>query len=376
MHKLTTMQKNKFMLLVASALVYASCGHAQLITMPGSFITADTNSTIVLNNTGLANHAAGESFQNTFKFTGDGEVRLSGSEPIRFNKLIVEKSSNTNLVLNDDITIDKSISFYGGTIDLNNKTIHLEPTAILVNENQSSRITGLRGGVVLIRTSVASSTANPGNLGAIIHAYQTIGDVTIKRGHKAQTGIFMDEGIERYYDIEFSNNELNHVQLHFDYFNTEMNGQEEARIKIYKSDDNGFHWSQQNVSTTMRNVELRGKTNISQRWTLATPDVLNAEKASSSSRLRKWPNPATNYFYVQAEADGDAHIQIFDVSGKSFGSYTEKKGTAIKIETISPGIYIIKAEGNNLDESTRVIVLDKNKNQMPGILKATGNKLN
>jgi hypothetical protein len=371
------MQRNKFTLLAASAVVYATCSHAQLVTMPGSFVKADTNSTIVLNNTGLVNHAAGASFQSAIRFTGDADVRLTGSEPIRFSRVRLEKNTNSKLMLNEDITIDKSLSFYGGTVDLNNKTIHLEPAAALVNENQSSRIIGPRGGMVFIHASVASSMSNPGNLGAHISAPGTIGDVTIKRGHKAQTGISMDESIERYYDIEFANKQLNHVRLTFDHFSSELNGQEEARIKIYKSEDQGFRWSQQKANNITHDAELTGKTNTFQRWTLATPDEFIVESVSSNGALRAWPNPATSYVYVQANADGDAHIQVFDVSGKSFGSYIAKKGSAIKIENLSPGIYILKADGNSLDKSTRVIVLDKNKNQSPGISKnPAGTKLN
>jgi Secretion system C-terminal sorting domain len=371
--------KNIFRLLAVTMFIceISARAYSQLTTMPGSFITADTSSTIVLNNTGLVNHAAGASFKNAFKFSGDADGRLSGSEPIRFNRIILDKSPNARLILNQDIIVDKSLSFYGGTIDLNNKTIHLESTATLINESATSRIIGPQGGVVSIQVNVASSVANPGNLGAIIKASQYIGDVTIKRGHKSQSGISMDESIERYYEIEFANNQPNHVRLSFDHFNSELNGQEEARIRIYKSDDKGFHWSKQNTNGAMQGVELTGMANTCQRWTLATPDELSVEKASSTGVLRTWPNPAMNYFYVLAEADGDAHIQVFDISGKSFGSYIAKKGNAIKIESLSPGIYIIKADGNNLDKSTRVIVLGKNKNQTPGLFKTpTGSKMN
>jgi hypothetical protein len=355
-------------LLAAGLLLLTHSSNGQLVTMPGSFVTADTTSTIVLNNIGVTNHAAAGKFENVFRLTGDGEIRFGGSEPMRFNKIVLEKSNNSKLVLTQDITLEKSLLFNAGIIDLNGRTIKLEPQAILLNENRSSRITGPRGGFVSIDVNVTSSAANPGNLGATISSSGAIGDVTVKRGHKAQSGISMDQSIERYYDIEFANKNLSQARLSFDHFDVELNGQEETRIKVYKSDDQGFHWREQNDDNRMQDVELTGKTNTSQRWTLATPDELSTEKASSRV-LRTWPNPATNYFYVQAYADGDAHIQVLDVSGKSFGTYIVKKGNAIKVENLSPGVYIVKADGKNLSKSVRVIVMNNNTKQMPALLK-------
>ena len=364
-------------LLAAGLLLLTHSSNGQLVIMPGSFVTADTTSTIVLNNIGVANHAAVGKFNNVFRLTGDAEIGLGGSEPIRFNKIVLEKNANSKLVLTQDITLEKSLLFKAGMIDLNGRTIKLEPQATLVNENKSSRIIGPRGGFVSIQANIASSAANPGNLGATITSPGVIGDVTIKRGHKAQSGISMNQSIERYYDIEFANRNLSKARLSFDHFDVELNGQEETRTKVYKSDDQGFHWREQSVNNRVQDVELTGKTNTSERWTLATPDDFGTEKGSSTGVLRTWPNPARNYFYVQADADGDAHIQVFDVSGKSFGAYTVKKGNAIKVENLSPGVYVIKADGKNLDKSTRVIVMDKNKNQTPRIFKTpTESKMN
>jgi hypothetical protein len=361
--------KNICGLLAAGLLLLTHSSNGQLVIMPGSFVTADTTSAIVLNNIGVANHAAASKFDNVFRLTGDAEIGLGGSEPMRFNKIVLEKSANSKLVLTQDITLEKSLLFNAGMIDLNGRTIKLEPQATLVNENKSSRITGPRGGFVSIQANIASSAANPGNLGATITSSGVIGDVTIKRGHKAQSGISMDQSIERYYDIEFANKNLSQARLSFDHFDVELNGQEEARIKVYKSDDQGFHWREQNANNRMQDVELTGKTSTSERWTLATPDELSTEKGSPTGVLRTWPNPATNYFYVQADADGDAHIQVFDVSGKSFGAFTAKKGNVMKIENLSPGVYIIKADGKNLSKSLRVIVMGNNTKQMPALLK-------
>jgi Secretion system C-terminal sorting domain len=251
---------------------------------------------------------------------------------------------------------------------------------MLLNESKSSRITGAHGGFVSIQLNAgASQVVNPGRLGAILSASEPMGTITIKRGHKMQSGFSLDESIERYYDIEFANNKLDHVAVRFNYFDVELNGQNEQAIKVYQSQDRGIHWKLQGKAfqNAAADIELKEKANAISRWTLATPDALtNRKSLPSTAVLRTWPNPAGSYFYVQVEgAVDDAQLQIFDVNGKLHRSSRLKQGTALKIEGLSPGVYIIKAEGNNLNRSNRVIVQDKGSNEIPNLLKTPSKKL-
>jgi hypothetical protein len=372
--------KNIFTLLTGCALVAAHVTSAQLITTPGSFIKGDTNSFIVLNDLGITNQTAEARFENIFKFTGSRDVRLIGTDRMKINKMIVERQANAKVLLDQDLDINRSIVFSGGLIDLNGREIHLQPEAMLVNETQSSRITGSHGGFVSITVSPSSSsTVNPGNLGVVFNSYQPIGIVTIKRGHKAQFGFSMDESIERYYDIEFANNKLDHVAVRFNYFGVELNGQNEQAIKVYQSQDRGIRWKLQEkaVQNAAADIDLKEKANATSRWTLATPDALtNRKSLPSTAILRTWPNPAGSYFYVQVEgAVDDAQLQIFDVNGKLYRSSHFKQGTALKIEGLLPGVYIIKVEAKNLTKSSWVIVQDTGPNQIPNLLKTPSKKL-
>jgi hypothetical protein len=363
--------KNIFRLLTGWVLLSAHSCPAQLVTMQGSFIRSDTTSFVVLNDLGLENRATVAQFDNVFKFTGGTNIKLSGSNGISFSKIILEKKDNGKLLLDQDIDIKQSILFSGGLIDLNNRILNLQPGGLLLNENKSSRITGTHGGFVSIHMDkVPSPAVDPGNLGAIITSAGNIGPVTIKRGHKMQSGFSMEQSIQRYYDIEFANNELDQVGIRFEYFDAELNGQHENNIKIYESDDYGIHWNMQAnaIRNAVPDFGAKGKANY--RWTLATPEQLKIESSSSAGILRTWPNPAGNYFYVQApESDGDGQVQVFDVAGKLYRSFIVKQGGVIKIEGLLPGIYIIKAEGKNFSKSNRVIVQDKNTNQIPNLLK-------
>jgi len=365
--------KNIFWLLAGWALLSAHSCPAQLVTMPGSFIKTDTNSFVVLNDLGIENHTTGAEFDNVFKFTGSTDTRLSGSNRILFSKIILEKQANAKLLLDQDIDIERSILFSGGLVDLNKRVINLGADASLLNESKSSRITGTNGGYVSIHINLDRPiVVNPGNLGAMISSSDRMGFVTIKRGHKIQSGFSMDESIQRYYDIEFANNNLNHASLSFSYFDAELNGQDENMIKVFKSDDRGIHWNMQ--ANAIRNMvpdfEEKANMNTIYRWTLAAEDNFTTKKTlDRASVLRAWPNPASDYFFVRVEAEDDVQLQVFDVSGKLYRSLLVKKGNAVKVEGLLPGVYIIKAEGKNINKSNRVIVLDKNTNQIPGLLK-------
>jgi hypothetical protein len=372
--------KNIFTALTGCALVVAHAGSAQLITTKGSFIKSDTNSFIVLNDLGFANQIAQARFDNVFKFTGGTDVRLAGTNRIWFNKIILEKQDNAKVLLDQDLDISHSMLFSGGLMDLNNREIQLQPEAVFLNENKSSRITGTHGGFVSIQANAGSSlTVNPGNLGAIVNSSEPIGTITIKRGHKTQSGFSLDESIQRYYDIEFANNNLDRVAVRFNYFDAELNGQDENRIRVYQSPDRGIHWSMQEngVQHTLSYIKSKGNTDSPNRFTLASPGLFTNQKVSlSTAALRTWPNPASAYFYVQVDgSEGDAQVQVFDVEGKLHRSYNCKQGTALKIEGLLPGVYIIKVEAKNVTKSGRVIVQNTGPNQIPNLLKTPSKKL-
>ena len=351
-------------------------GSAQLVTTEGSYIISDTTSFIVLNNVGIVSQSAQPQFENIFKFMGSKDVKVDGNHKIRFNKMIVELQDGAKVLLDQDLDIHESILFAGGFIDLNNREIHLQPGAKLLEENKSSRITGDRGGFVSIQVDAGSSPmVNPGNLGAILNSSEPIGTVSIRRGHRRQSGFSMNESIHRYYDIEFTNSHLNHASVRFKYFNEELNGQNEKTIKVYQSSDQGIHWNAQ--ENAIVDVVVKGKANTSNRWTLSTPDKFaNQTTLNSTTTLRTWPNPASSYFYTQIEGlEGDALVQVYDVNGKLHRSSNVNQGAILKIDGLLPGVYIISVTGKNLNKSNRVIIQNGGSQQVPGFIKTPSKTL-
>lgn len=264
------------------------------------------------------------------------------------------------MILEQDLDIERTIEFSGGLLDLNNEVVSLQPKASLLNESESSRVIGNIGGYVSIKMNLDRSfEANPGNLGAILSSALPLGTVTLKRGHKIQTGFTTDASIQRYFDIEFENDQNPHVQLRFNYVEQELNGKEPNALTVYKSEDRGMHWNMQ--ANAVRNVvpdfSTKDQTVTINRWTLAAADRSKvANSINKSGELRTWPNPASGFFYVQAPVEEDVDIKLFDATGKFYQSLTAKNGSITKITGLPPGSYIIKAEGKTFRGSNRVIV--------------------
>ena len=83
------------------------------------------------------------------------------------------------------------------------------------------------------------SAINLGNLGAVITSNTNLGNTTIRRGHKVQTGISgSNNSILRYFDIIPTNNTALKASLRFYYFDAELNSLSEAKL---------YHWQSSNL---------------------------------------------------------------------------------------------------------------------------------
>lgn len=243
-------------------------------------------------NDGIFDQAAG-----TVHFSGNTNTTISGTQTIRFNILEVAKGTNNRLLLQRNINADNQISFITGYLDLNGFNISLAPTALLIGEMESSRITGTTGGYIeIINTLNAPSAINPGNLGATVTSAANMGSTVIRRGHQSQVnGAGAGNSIHRYYDITPATNTGLNATFRFKYFDTELNGLTENTLMLWKSINN-TNWTNENFTTRdlfTNYVEKTGITGFS-RWTLSSPGnalpvnglVLNGQWQNNNARLR------------------------------------------------------------------------------------------
>jgi len=249
---------------------------AQFNISPGTSLTTSNGAILIFNNIDLVNNGTinQQTGQGKFIFSGSSNNNISGSSNPLFDVMEISKTGSAVVSLLQNINIGTGINFTSGLINLNKNNIFLQPSALLNNESETSRITGITGGYVQITALLnAPSAANPGNLGAVISSSQNLGSTVINRGHVSQTN---NDGngnsINRYFDISPANDDGLNATLRFQYFDAELNGLTENTLVLYKSTDN-IKWVNQGLSTrdvTNNYVELTGISSLS-RWTLSSP---------------------------------------------------------------------------------------------------------
>ncbi len=151
---------------------------------------------------------------------------------------------NGNLILKSDV-------------DLNGQDVVLGNSAFLIEENGT--FYGASGTISTTRNLSNISSENVAGLGAIITTAADMGSTTIVRGHNAYP-FGTNNSTKRYFDITPTNNIELSASLSFLYRESELNGNTESGLELFKSTDNKSTWINQNgtVNTTSNMVSLSG----------------------------------------------------------------------------------------------------------------------
>jgi Secretion system C-terminal sorting domain len=264
-----------FIITIAILLLFAFSAAAQLFVQSGAVVKTTGNAVITLQdmdlvNNGTINQLTGE---GRFVFTGVADNTISGSSNPLFDIFEIAKTGTAKISILQNINIGTTVNFTSGLINLNNNTIYLQPSALLIGENENSRITGGSGGYVEITSILNAPPAiNPGNLGAIIATSQNLGSTSIRRGHISQVNASnAGTSILRYYDISPANNTALNASLRLTYFDAELNGLDENSLTLWKSSNNTT-WL--NMGYAVRDVVANyvGQSGLADfsRWTLSS----------------------------------------------------------------------------------------------------------
>jgi hypothetical protein len=244
---------------------------AQLYIGAGAQWVNTGNVVVTINNLDLVNNGSFVAGNSGVRFSGSSDNNIAGSSTTTFYDLVLAKGINNKLILITNANIDHQLVFTSGLLDLNQKNLTLASTAVLINENENSRTIGPNGGETIITLNLNQpNIVNPGNLGSIITSNQDMGSVTIRRGHKPQSGTGLGISIRRYFDIQPTINNNLQATLRFKYFDAELNGQNENTMIMFKSVDNGVNWTNQSINSRDIAANWVEKTNINDfsRWTL------------------------------------------------------------------------------------------------------------
>ena len=307
-----------------------------------------------LENNGTINQAKGD---GSFRFSGKKNATISGSSSPTFAILKIAKT-NAKVSLATNINIVSSVAFTSGLLDLNKKNMTLNASASLSGESETSYIIGPLGGEVVITVNMNKPTAvNAGNLGAVITSAFDLGQVTIRRGHKLQSGTGMQGSIARYYSIVPTSAQTSTVRLY--YLDTELNGKIENQLKFFRSADNGGSWFDQ--SFTSRNVASNWveKTGVTafDRLTLSSDVAFTGISTDPSSELAQQdkmmlkkfvvgPNPNNgNFWFVINSIDKETTVSLFTTDGKRVKEFRVSDQRQQQVNGIANGVYLLTAPG-------------------------------
>ena len=267
---------------------------AQDLMISNSALVSVKNGTYIIlqgnyNNSGTltANTAS------TIKFMGSSQQTITNSGSQTFGNITIDKTSN-NVIINNDILINGTLTLTSGDFYLNGKTCTLGSSATL-SETSGNTVKGTSGTITTTRDLNAPNNLNVAGLGTEITSSANLGSTVITRGHAAQSG-GSNTGITRYFDITPTNDNNLNATLIFHYDDSELNSVTESDLELFRSTDSGSNWSEEGgtVNTTNNTVTLSGIGEFS-RWTLAgTSSPLPVELTSfidsvtTEGLLLKW----------------------------------------------------------------------------------------
>lgn len=333
---------------------------ASLRISQGASIIASGDVKIVLNDAGLVNNGSFASGESTVVFTGNAvkqPLSVSGSSRTAFHHLTINRPFE-QLQLSNDIAVRGTLQFSAGNLELNNYTLDLGTTGIILGENSNARITGERGGrVVAIASLNAPSKTNPGNIGVEVSATANLGQTVITRGHVRQVNERGQQGINRYYDIQPANRNVA-FSARFFYLQPEVGALNENEFVVWSG--NAFKgW----VASGSENADAAGNwieaSNLSQvntftlglaeKNTATTKQIQGAGLSIHSAQA--FPNPARDRFTVAIYSD---------VTRAGTISLTDNHGRTLQRKQIqySPGLNTIQWNVSSLAAGTYYVVFE------------------
>lgn len=368
---------------VASSTYTLSFDFSQIATSAGpesfSFVVTYLNSGSTFRSDeaigdGIGSGNPGEnsvSFDTYFQYSSgsEGGAAVTAQEG---NWSDVSTWANGNVPLTEDaVTIDHDV------------TLDQDATLSSLAVNSGNTVTGSGGGNIITLTNQGmltnngtfdaiieatrtvnnpSSGVNVAGLGAVINTSANLGDVTVTRGHTVQQNGGGNSSIERYYDINPSqNNSGLSATLTFNYADSELNGLTEGDLTFFTSDDGGTSWTQAGFDSrdvSANTVTLSGIQSFS-RWTLGSESnplpveltTFEARQSEDGAALQWTTASETNNsgFAVQhAEGEGS-----FERTGwvDGSGTTTETQNYRFSVDDLSAGTHRFRLKQVDLDGS-------------------------
>ncbi|MCB9317030.1 MAG: T9SS type A sorting domain-containing protein [Lewinellaceae bacterium] len=239
---------------------------------------------------------------------GTSTVLLEGNTPGALNS---GGGPFYNLILHHDVTLNNSIqieqalSLINADFELNGSVITLSPGATM-SEQPDNTVKGPLGHIITTRNLNAPGNQNVGGMGFELTTGADLGSTEIIRAHAPQT-ILGNAGILRYFDVTPSNNSGLNAGIVFHYDDSELNGNNESELDLYRSDDGGNSWIYVagNRDPDANTYTATGIESFS-RWTLNSGCPVSTQAACQD-------------ITVYLDATGQASITAAEIDGGSLG---------------------------------------------------------
>lgn len=199
-----------------------------------------TSRNLKLNGSGTSIAVSGNIITNgsTIEYNGTSAQNFP-QDNISYENVKFNNPAGVNLV--DNVSLPALIQITSGDLNLNGKILTLLENATL-SETPGNTITGNSGFIVMTRNLNAPNNLNVGGLGAQITTLSNLGLTEIKRGANVQTLPLGNQAIRRWYSIKpFNNSNLN-ATLVFNYDTTELNGNDESKLTLFRSTNAGVNY--------------------------------------------------------------------------------------------------------------------------------------
>lgn len=271
----------------------------------------------------------------------------------------VEVVNAAGVTLMNDLAVTGSLKVTNGDLDLGGKTISLTGSATLT-ETAGNTVKGTSGKITASANLNAPSSVNPGGLGAVISSSANLGNTVVERYHSAASGNG-NTGILRRYNVQPATNTGLNATMRFYYDESELNGQTEAGLVIFRSAngaDNTWSTIPSFVNAADNYVEVPN-VGESAYWTIGgsgTP--LPVEDAGEDLPVtfrvqQNYPNPfnpATTINFDVPEA-GFVNVSVYNTLGEKVAELVNnslgagRHSVSFDGSKLSSGVYICKLSG-------------------------------
>ena len=317
-----------------------------LINANGSSIVVSGQTSILLDgnwsNTGTFLPGSG-----TLVFNGSQDQTMAQSDLAGYQNITVHKLMG-KLELLDSLQVNGVLTLNDGDFDLQNEILILGDHGLLVEDDINGGVViGAAGAVLTIRELNAPAMTNPGQIGLRIESDLNLDSTEIRRTFEpVAIGTFI--GISRILEARPKNNTGLDATLEFQYFDSELGANTEAKLRLFASYDNGLNWTllPSNLAPLLNTLSVEGQDSLG-RYTASSfclETVVQTEALCNSS------------LEVYLDEFGNYQIPVVDLDSASIGACSIISRIAspavLDCTTLGTNLVDLTVTGENLSTST------------------------